>query len=380
MRHTALRVIPALAWAAGVLIPLAPEPALAVDPPDLKIEHVGFWGPNDDRGIQFRVTNVGALAASAGKAHVQTLSPPPTNVAEPSYPSLGPGRSFTFKYELAAPCNGHVVRAGVSATADGEKEYDNNFWQGPVCQAKPGSEPKPQGPVTRLPDDSILTLPRDDVVAAPNERSLCLAMIVPTCPGEWTITLEPSATQRYFAGVHREREFVSLCGLPPFLAEGMVVGWYQQETVSEGLFGIEDRQCAYVAEAQTRANFNHSLFDALPNARVSKAELTFDEGAGVRRDTDSTPRPGDRCVTTVDIATEEFSDSLAAGESYRKVPADGPRQVDVRSAFQQQVWNELPRLGFLLRGSISLDQLEGEGQSSCMTILENIRLHVTYVN
>src|SRR5262245_31114123 len=99
MSLTALRLLTALTWAAGGLISSAPRPALAAEPPDLKIEHVGFWAPNDDRGVQFRVTNVGGSPASAGKAHIQTLSPLAGNVAEPSYPALGPGRSFTFKYE-----------------------------------------------------------------------------------------------------------------------------------------------------------------------------------------------------------------------------------------------------------------------------------------
>jgi hypothetical protein len=390
MRHTALRVIAALTWATGGLLSMAPRVALAVEPPDLKIEHVGFWAPNDDRGIQFRVTNVGGSRASAGKAHIQTLSPLAGNVAEPPYPALDAGKSFTFKYELAAPCNGHVVRAGVSATADGEKEYDNNFFQGPVCAAKPGSEPKPQGPVTRLPDEGILTVPRDDLVVAPSKPDVCRTMDVPNCPGEWTITLEPSATERYFDDRYRENEFTKSCGLPSPFKEYVVedstdgvtpiVGWYQQEVVAEGPFGIEDRQCAYVAEAQTRVNFDHSLFELRPTPpRIIKAELSFDEGVSVKRDTDSSPRPGDRCVTTVDIATQEFSDNLAAGESYRKVPTEEPRQVDVGTAFQQQILNQRPRLGFLLRGAFALDQLEGEGQSSCISELENVRLRVTYV-
>jgi hypothetical protein len=371
----------AIAWAAGLLIPLGPVTALAADPPDLKIEHVGFWAPNDDRGIQFRMTNVGGSRASAGKAHIQTLTPQAGNVAEPSYPALDAGKSFTFKYELAAPCNGHVVRAGVSATADGEKEYDNNFFQGSVCPAKPGPAPKPepQGPVTRLPDDSILTLPRDDVVIAPNERSLCLAMAVPTCPGEWTITLEPSAVERQYEGRQLEDEVDGGdCETVTQIVRPRV-GWLQIEALESGLFGIESRKCAFVAEGRLGLNFDHTIFDPIPNARISKAELSFDEEEAWWKETDGGPRLGARCVTAVEIATERLGNTLASGEPYREIAPNSPRMVDVRSAFQQQVWNERPRFGFLLRGALRLDQLEGNGQSSCMSVLENIRLHVTYV-
>ena len=55
------------------------------------------------------------------------------------------------------------------------------------------------------------------------------------------------------------------------------------------------------------------------------------------------------------------------------------REEDVRSAVQQQVWNERPRHGFVLRGSQWVNPLEGEGNSSCLSLVENIRLHVTYV-
>jgi hypothetical protein len=160
----------------------------------------------------------------------------------------------------------------------------------------------------------------------------------------------------------------------------MLVGWYQEEKVNDGPLGIgEDRLCAYVAEAQSLVNFDHSLFELRPTPpRIIKAELSFKEGYSLKRDTDSSPRADDHCVTTVDLATE-ISGQFAAGDSYVKMPSDGALKVDVGSAFQQQISNERPRLGFLLRGAFSLDQLEGEGQSSCMTKLEDIRLRVTYV-
>ena len=51
----------------------------------------------------------------------------------------------------------------------------------------------------------------------------------------------------------------------------------------------------------------------------------------------------------------------------------------MRSAVRQQVWNEPPGHGFVLRGWLPVNQLEGESNSSCMSLVENIRLHVTYV-
>ncbi len=82
---------------AGLAAASLPGVGQAADEPDLQLELVGYWDPNDDRGLHFRVTNVGTGPASAGEAHVETLSPPPANVQTPAYPALEPGKSFAFK-------------------------------------------------------------------------------------------------------------------------------------------------------------------------------------------------------------------------------------------------------------------------------------------
>jgi hypothetical protein len=72
-------------------------------------------------------------------------------------------------------------------------------------------------------------------------------------------------------------------------------------------------------------------------------------------------------------------------------PFDGlfPQTVQARSAAGSQEWGataqvdawlngRAPRFGFVLSTELGIDQLEGEGLSSCLSQLDNFRLTVTY--
>src|SRR6266487_3278757 len=90
----------------------------AADPtPDLKIELVGLPLSNTQRELQVRVTNVSNnVWAQESTARIETVKPTAGNVVKDIFvENLDPGQSTTFKYTLDADCNGHEVKAEVSA-------------------------------------------------------------------------------------------------------------------------------------------------------------------------------------------------------------------------------------------------------------------------
>lgn len=355
-------VLGALMLSVALLGMVPAGPALGAEP-DLKIEHVGFWAPDNDRGIQFRVTNVGTGPASAGKAHIQTLSPPPANIAEPAYPALAPNQSFTFRYELATPCDGHVVRAGVSATADGEKEYDNNEFRGEVCPKKP-VDPADLGIVLR-------PRPDIDVFIPEHMRS-----------GEHTLELRASEMDWRFESYTSDPEDCPILGRGNFPENP--VGWTQTEYAARGPFGIEFDECNLAAVAETAVNFNYGILDEVPDKRVTWAVLEFDEHRVEWTDGEGRNRPGPGCVARVGIVTTERSHDPAHQKffNYQPLLNIAPRTAmswEVLEPTADHVHNRRPRHGFILQGTHNLDQLEGEDNSKCLSRLENPRLIVTYV-
>jgi len=371
-----------LALAAALLCAPGPLPALAAEP-DLLIEHVGFWAPNDDRGIQFRVTNVGTGPASAGKAHIQTLSPSPANIAEPAYPALAPGQSFTFKYELAAPCNGHVVRAGVSATADGERNYDNNFFQGEVCPKKPAPPGAPSGVVLRPPNDDLVIAKPSEDLARPR-GDMCVAVSPPTCPGEWTITLPASESHWYYEWTINDPEGCPFRGRQGFSRDYNPVGWSQIENADRGPFGLEFNECNYVWVYETAVTFDYQILDQVLDKRVTGAVLEFDEHAVEWTDGEGRDRPGTGCVAKVGIATSEATYDPAHTldfnfQPFLNIAPQTATSWDVLEPTVDHTLNRRPRHGFVLQGTHDSSQLEGEDNSKCLSRLENVRLTITYV-
>lgn len=146
--------------------------------PDLQVEIVGLK-PGSQREVVVRVTNVGDWWSAATELTVETISPaggqkrtiavPDLNtVAEAPLPN-----QFELTYTLASDCDGHVVKAALSAGSNymGDKEtyLDDNVTQQEVCpkrssaasalssggvppaQGVVGDAPQPQGVVGDAP-------------------------------------------------------------------------------------------------------------------------------------------------------------------------------------------------------------------------------------
>jgi hypothetical protein len=199
-------------------------------------------------------------------------------------------------------------------------------------------------------------------------------------PGEHTLALKPSVTRSYVMDRFLED---GSCG-PRQFQFYLAVGWFQVELTREGPFGIELRDCAYVGEGQTAVNFNYGIFDDILDPRITRAELTFDEQPLAWQDTDGSHRQIAGCVAALDIAGEQWylpnvDLQPIRGEAYRDVTPTSTRRFDVTSATAQHILNKRPRDGFVLRGSLAVDDLEGEGQSSCISAIDHLLLTVTYV-
>lgn len=111
------------ALAATLLLALSPAPAaLADDDSDLAIEHVG--PVQTPQVLVFKVSNVGKENAPPTTATVKTIARGPANRQTIEIPRLPEGASLRFTYDLAAECDGTMVRAKVNLQKD--EDRDNN--------------------------------------------------------------------------------------------------------------------------------------------------------------------------------------------------------------------------------------------------------------
>jgi hypothetical protein len=139
----------AAALTLAILLAASVSPALARDEserPELKVELVGLPLAAAQRDVKLRVTNTSAWWANETKLKVETVSPTTGNAKTFDVENLDPGQSATFTYTLAAPCDGQVVKAQVTAGKNyagvPEANLANNTVQAQACPPK--TQPKPQ--------------------------------------------------------------------------------------------------------------------------------------------------------------------------------------------------------------------------------------------
>src|SRR5581483_8404734 len=324
----------------------------------------------------FKITNVGTAKSSPTTATIQTLSPPPPNPQSVTVPALSTGKSFVFDYSLAADCDTQQVQVVVPQATDANPA-DNTLRVAPcVPPSGPlGGPPPParnQGVVGSLPCDVVSadpltctparnssvvgSLPCDTVSAAPL-----------TCPGTHEVDLQPKDT-------YTQLEGASDCDATPpehHQTGVYLVGWYQDEDV------------CYVEVAETAVRFDMGVLDQIPSRLIAEAKVVFDETQLAWWDTDGSPRGVDGCVSAIGIATVDWTGpgplgDLIQNDTYQDYTPANVHEFVVTVPFAQQLANQAPRWGFVLRGAIEpLNQLEGHGRSSCESIVSNIRMHVT---
>jgi hypothetical protein len=192
---------------------------------------------------------------------------------------------------------------------------------------------------------------------------------------------------------------------------GVTVGWANFEVpVDAGACGADI--------TRTAVHFNEGPLNNVPDKLIEKAILSYDEapaagcslnqsqfsagyeaiysfpatgGAGCwKNGAGDAEVKADGCVAVVGFPTADWIEkkypegSPLPHTTHPDVKRIGPREWDVSRPYQLQYHGSfgaqpLPRFGFLLRGSIdSFDDLTGEDNTACGSVLSNLKLNVTY--
>jgi hypothetical protein len=185
--------------------------------PDLQIEVVGLKA-GSKRDVVVRVTNISIWWSDRTVARVEVVAPNPGQVRSFDVPDMNTKDEaplphvFEFTYTLAEDCNGHVVKATLSAGSnyEGVKEtkLDNNVAQRAVCSGTgtssgagttslpagvtaPGAKPERFTPGTRGPATTETVVNEEPAVRgglAPGDQAFRL-ISAQTAPGTYTIPL-----------------------------------------------------------------------------------------------------------------------------------------------------------------------------------------------
>lgn len=359
-RCTKILLPAALALVGG----LAPAASLAAPPgPNLGITYDGFNPSSADRVIRFKITNVGTETTDAAMAHIQQDRGSPTsNVDEPNIPSLPPGASYEVYYLLykmdgTVGCDGAIVEATVYLANDVDQS-NNSVGPMKVCSDLP--PPVVVGPA-----------PQSAPVIPEEQR-----------PGTHTLVFDASNVDwRYHVETTGDG-----CELDPLRIDNLpsqAVGWGEADC---GFFFLTGHD-SHADVTQTAAQFGLGRLDQIPNRLIARAWLTFTDEKyfwtdGDGNDIGLNQRSG--CVTTLGIATTDWlnnpQEGLFPNDTYQDQAPLNTTEFDVTSPVQLMIaspGDPSLRYGFVLRGAI--EQLNGDDNSACMSIVNKIQLHITYV-
>lgn len=411
----------------AVLTPLAlaslitPAPALAGTPvPDAKIDIVGL-DPNNQSRVIIRVTNVGpswtqnnsvkveAIPSEAGAA--ATL--PVDNLNVPGSPDYNKDDKYYDEidevvFSLKAACKpGVKVRATLTTAKayDGtpEKNLANNTVERELCPSGgEGMSPLPSRPGA----------PADRPLPVPDLARFLLPINVPTrpatltgpdftSPGQHTLTLggrnASSAGQQktfhdFWGGCYKYKPF-------PGVLRG-AVGFANTETADGSRCGAVNLQVAL--------DFDDSPLRQIPNARIDKATLTYDEAqpilcplvetletfcwsSGSRKPENKPNGCVEIKVPTVDWVKRPEEGLIPYSTSPRPAPKRlDPHTWDVTEPFSWQFdsrnkpltppggQDAVSGFGFLMTGAIPINQLDGNDNTVCISKVSNVSLTITY--
>jgi hypothetical protein len=194
------------------------------------------------------------------------------------------------------------------------------------------------------------------------------------------------------------RAFNDATLLPKAETDDLMVGFQQLEF---------DGSPQVTASWQVAVQFNTSLLDQIPNKQVDRAVLVYDEtmATGCYPDLG-----GDACWTSGSLIPEDKPNGCVVvripSTDWMAVAPNGefpfitdPRPTVNRLAVREWdvtepfLWQKVPGamplsppngpafsagFGFLLSGGLTIDQLEAEDSTNCLSVISNIRLRTTY--
>jgi hypothetical protein len=382
LKHWVLGLCLALLVQSDAIVAVSADDEL----PDLKVEFVSLPIPSGSRDVQIRITNISDWWADETSARVETTAPQAGNVVTGiKIENLDPGQSTLVKYTLAAGCNGHKVKVVVAAAKNyaglPETATGNNQDEKIVCSASGQPEPKPFDPdsaaVVVRPSDRI-----SDIIKSTELDEDVLAQPPINIGAEETLTLRPAVLKSVVQ--HRG---IGGIGADSFRSqlenETPVVGWAQDEG------GALTRD--WVSEAQTAVYFDLAPLDRVERKVINTAFLAFDE-AGVLWTSGSgqeefKPRG---CVEVLALATDDWlgSGGVAAfvpsafyDDAPMPIPNTRTRQWNVKGHVLSQTQDpgdQSLRHGYVLKGGMQLNALQGQDETKCMSAVQNIRLVVSF--
>ena len=351
------------------------------DAPDLEVLDgtlfKNSFGQVNDRLVAFRVANIGTEDAPASTALIEITGSSQAVELKVPVPALKAGGTpFYGTAELPGPCDGHSAEVSVDLKGDASLS-NNSVGPNKLCPEKPKAPQgqTPNGPAGTL--DQARRQGLEGALAGKDPDPLISTLVLPDFlpehmkPGTHTLELEPSDIRSV---IHQTKE--GPCG--GLLDEGgYSVGWFQTRA-------IHLLPCTVALVAQTAVKFNLSQLDEVPKKAVTKATLTFDETARSWTDSEGHDRLVDGCVAVLGIASVDWASqpsvkAFVPNDYFTDVIPHASRDWNVTSPLLEQVrfpQDRALRYGFVLSGA--LDDVQADDETSCLSFIDNIRLHVTY--
>jgi hypothetical protein len=178
-------------------------------------------------------------------------------------------------------------------------------------------------------------------------------------------------------------------------SDQLLVGWEQIE--------LDGSPC-FAASSQVAVLFDTSLLDRVENKVINRAVLHYDEVQAIGCNnggacwTSGSGQPEDKPNGCIDvrIPSTDWTANPPSGEfptitsGRPAVNRLGVHEWDVTEPFRWQTEpgamplspptgpGFVPGFGFLLTGGLTIDQLEAEDNTNCLSVLTNISLRTTY--
>jgi hypothetical protein len=329
--------------------------------PNLAVGAVGFTPPNM---ALFKVVNLGKGVSPVTTVKLETIKPGPPNVANFNLPALAKGESREVTYFITGPCNGHEVKASVNVAGDTNKA--DNSATATLCGPQTSGGAGQSGGVIQ----SGGVTGRVGGVVAPEYMQ----------PGthDLSFQVQDSDVRR---ALH-ERRNADCSSKIPFFSDPEskpAVGWFQDVGAR-----LED-SCDWAVVAQVGLKFDLSLLNGVPPHYVQSALLTFDEEPWFWRGIEFGSGASPGCVAVLGLAAVDISSppaGLIPHTVYKNVTPGASRQWDVTAHVRDQLQNpanQSLRNGYVLAGSLGLDQLEVDDDDSCISHVQNFSLRVMLV-
>lgn len=414
-----------------------PGPARAQDErADLKLELETKEIKPGERELKFKITNVSEWWADETTLKVKTTAPTAGNSKDLFVENLDPGQATTVTYTLAAGCNDHEVEAELvpaknyAGVPEGNKNNNWLKWRvcpkaaqpAPAAKLAPSMKPVPEsGPLGNPPADcdpkihircgfrpatDDVTAPLQDIEVVRKSIEERAARAAHAQPGTHTLALDLARS----SPKEVVKTVVDFCsppqpGRPPVAPpqlQGFLIGWWQTEY---------DGYACTAHTHEVALLFDSGMLDQVPLKTIHRAVLTYDEaesfcvalalpdgGTGpwvsCWTNGEGEPEPKPQGCVVVAVPTVDWRNGhhgeLPNTTTNPDVKRLGPREWDVT---QPVIWQHTPNpvplqtrgetavppgFGFLLRGGLSISQLEAQDNTRCTSDVSNIRLHVTY--